>query len=812
MWISILALLALAITLLYHGKPWLAWVAPLGIVFAWWWSNDPTMWAFGLLGSIAGILALVTGVPALRRPLLTKPLMPIVGKMMPAMSETERIALEAGTVWWDADLFSGAPNWHKLTEFKVKGLSEREQAFLDGPVEKACAMVTDYETTEAGDLPEEVWNYLRDEGFLGMIISEKYGGLGFSHIAHSAVVTKMASRSIALSVTVMVPNSLGPAELLQHYGTDEQKNYWLPRLAKGQEIPSFALTEPGAGSDATSMTSSGVVCKGQWEGEEVIGLRLNWDKRYITLSSMATVLGLAFRMSDPDHLLGERVDLGITCALVPANLDGIEIGARHDPLGAAFHNGPTKGRDVFVPIDAIIGGAEAAGKGWLMLMQTLAAGRGISLPSMSVGAIELATRTTGAYATVREQFGLPIGRFEGIEEPLTKIGGLNYVMDAARTLTVGSIDAGEKPSVLTAVMKRYTTEGMRTALNEAMDICAGAGICRGPKNILAGAYTALPIAITVEGANILTRSMIIFGQGAIRCHPHAQSEIEAIASRDLKLFDKHFWGHVGFICTNAARSLVLGATGGRFTQNPVGGRAGEMFGPFTRMSAAFAFTADIAMGTLGGTLKFREKITGRLADAFGWLYLGSAALKRFVDEGQPERDLPYVQWACAHAQYEIQTALMGVVRNLPNRPAAMLLRAMIFPTGARLTPPSDRLASKVAKGLLEDGEARKHLTSHIYIPREGEEGLGKLEETLQIVVKAHAVQSKVKAAVKSRTLDRKPAEDLNQRALAAGIITADELELLEQADQARAEAVAVDAFWPEDKARAEAERTVRHSA
>jgi len=805
MWILLALLLAaMAAGFLFVGRALLAWTVPTAVALAWWrFTGDPSPTLFGVATGTFAVVALVTGLPPLRRALVTRHLMPLVAPLLPRMSDTERVALEAGTVWWDRDLFSGRPDWKKLLDFRPEGLTEREREFLAGPVEEICGKTTDYQAFEDGDLTDEVWTFLKEQRFFGMIIPEEYGGLGFSALAHAAVVTKLSSRSIGMAVSVMVPNSLGPAELILHYGTQEQKDHYLPRLARGEEIPCFALTEPNAGSDAASLQSTGVVCRGQWEGEEVLGLRLTWDKRYITLAPIATVLGLAFRMRDPEHLLGDREDIGITCALIPTNLDGIEIGTGHDPLGVPFHNGPTRGKDVFVPLDSIIGGPAMAGQGWRMLMQSLAAGRGIALPSMAVGAAELATRAVGAYASVRKQFGLAIGRFEGIEEPLARIGGLTYAMDAARLLTAGAIDAGEKPSVLTAIVKCYLSENMRRVVNDAMDVVGGAGICRGPRNVLAGAYTALPIAITVEGANILTRTMIVFGQGAIRCHPFAQIEMQAVEEGDLAKFDRGFFGHVGLVFTNMARAFVLGVTGNKLASWPVDGAAGPMFGSLSRMSAAFAFVADVCMGTLGGSLKFKEKLTGRLADAFSWLYIGSAALKRFVDEGQPERDLPYVRWSVQHALYEIQQALQGVLRNHPNRWIRLALRPIVFPLGARLAPPSDRLGHAVASGLLNDAEAREHLTRDIFLPPPSEPGLGLLEETLGLVVRASAVEKKVRTAVREKRLEKKPTATLVERAVAAGVISEAERRQVEEADAARDAAVAVDDF---ERARAEAVR------
>src|SRR6185503_15632268 len=577
-------------------------------------------------------------------------------------------------------------------------------------------MVTDWEVNQTGDLSQEVWEFIKRQGFMGMIIPEEFGGLGFSGAAHSEVVRKLSSRSVALAVSVMVPNSLGPAELLLHYGTEEQKKNYLPRLAKGEEVPCFALTEPHAGSDAGSMRSKGVVCEGTFKGKKVLGMRLDWDKRYITLAPVATVIGLAFRLYDPDKLLSDKDDLGITCALIPADLPGIDIGERHDPLGVAFMNGPTRGKSVFVPLDFIIGGKDMAGRGWMMLMQCLAAGRGISLPSMASGATMLATRAVSAYSAVRQQFGLEIARFEGIEKPLARIAGLTYLVDATRRLTSGAVDAGEKPSVASAIAKCWLTEAMRQATNDAMDIVGGAGICLGPRNVLGGGYAALPIGITVEGANILTRSMIVFGQGAIRCHPFVQDEMRGAFEKDLARFDRAFFGHVGFVFQNMARTLWLALTDGAFASAPVSGPAATYYRRSTRLSAAFALAADMAMGTLGGSLKRREALTGRLADIHAWLYLSSAALKRFHDEGSKERDLPCLRWACEHAHQEAQSAYSGFLDNLPLRPAAWLLRFLAFPLGRTFSGPSDALVHRVARSLIEGEGVREQLTKGMYLP------------------------------------------------------------------------------------------------
>ena len=797
--VVLILLASLAVVLVYLGRPYWAWVAPGAIGLAWpgIGSAQPADTPYIVVVVTFIILSVVFGVPGVRAPIVSRFVMRVMRSVLPRIGETERIALEAGTVWLDGDLFSGAPDWRKLLDFEIQTLSEKEQAFLDGPVDELCAMLDEWQVTRLRDLPPDVWAHLKRHKYFGMIIPEEHGGLGFSAAGHSAVIVKIASRSITAAVTVMVPNSLGPAELLLHYGTEEQRTRYLPRLARGDEIPCFALTGPEAGSDAAATQSVGVVCRGEFQGQEVLGMRLRWRKRYITLGPVATVIGLAFRLRDPDHLIGDQDDRGITCALVPADLPGINIGARHDPMGVPFQNGPNWGTDVFVPIDFIIGGQAMAGQGWRMLMDSLAAGRSISLPALATSSAQLATRVTGAYATVREQFDTPIGRFEGIEEPLARIGGLTYMMDAARRLTAGAVDAGEKPAVLSAIAKAYLTEGMRQIINDSMDIRAGAAICRGPRNILAHSYQAVPVGITVEGANILTRSMIIYGQGAIRCHPYVQRELKAVADDDVKAFDRAFFGHVGHVATNVVRSVLLGITGARIASAPGGGLAGRYLQQLSRASASFAVISDVAMGTLGGALKRREKISGRLADALAWMYLCAAAVKRFVDDNRPASDEPFVRYACDLALFRVQTALAGVLDNLPNRIVGTLLRPIVFPLGARRRQPDDRLGSEVARGLLENRETRRALTRDIYIPPPDEPGLGRLEAALDRAVEALAVESKIRDAVRSGRLDRAPGDQLLENALAAGIITAADRQAVLAADELRAEVIKVDAFDPQ---------------
>lgn len=793
-------LLALALfgALAFLGYGLLAWIGAAGVcLLGWRLSGIASPLRFEIVTGALIVLALIFGIPSLRRQLVSRWAMRVMSRVLPRLGETERIALEAGTVWWDAELFEGRPRWQRLLDFRPRPLTAEEQAFLDGPVTELCARLDDWQIQQQRDLPASIWALLKHNRFFGMIIPKEYGGLGFSAIAHSRVVTKISSRSVACAVTVMVPNSLGPGELLLHYGTEEQKRHYLPRLARGEEIPCFGLTGPEAGSDAAATQSTGIVEKRLIEGREVLGLRLNWRKRYITLAPVATLIGLAFRVRDPHHLLGEREDLGISCALIPRDLPGIEIGLRHDPMGVPFMNGPIVGRDVFAPLDCIIGGRAGIGQGWRMLMECLAAGRSISLPALAVGAAQMMTRISGAYATVREQFDTPIGRFEGIEEPLARIAGKTYLMTATRTVTCGALDAGEKPAVLSAIAKCYLTEGMREVVIDAMDIRAGAAIQRGPRNPLARTWDAVPIGITVEGANILTRSMIIYGQGAIRCHPFVQHEIAAIANNDLIRFDRALFGHLNLFVRNLVRAPLLALTGSRLAQAPKTVDTTRYYQHLSRFSAAFELLSDVAMGSLGGALKRREKISGRLADALGHLYLASCALKRYHDEGKTTANYNLVRWSVEHCLYRIQEALLGILDNLPMRSVAVLLGWLIFPLGARFRPPSDRLGASVARDILEDREARLNLTEDIFVPPPTEVGLGALEAALDKAVRALPVETKLRDAVREGRLDRAPGSMLAELGLSAGVITPEEYRLLQEADAAREEVIAVDAFDPE---------------
>lgn len=743
--------------------------------------------------------AILLGVAPLRRRLLSDPMLGWFRKVLPQVSQTEQEALDAGTVWWDGDLFSGRPDWRRLLAFPKPTLNAEEQAFMDGPVEELCAMLDDWEVShELNDLPPHAWQYIKDRGFLGMIIPKQYGGLGFSALAHSAVVTKLATRSATGTVSVMVPNSLGPAELLLHYGTEAQKNHYLPRLAKGLEMPCFALTGPDAGSDAGSIPDFGIVCHGMHEGREVLGMRVTWEKRYITLGPIATLLGLAFRLYDPDHLLGQDEDVGITLALIPTKHPGVNIGRRHFPLNGSFMNGPNSGKDVFIPMDWVIGGRERVGQGWRMLMECLAAGRSISLPSSSTGLLKLCARATGAYGRIRSQFKTPVARFEGVEEAIARIGGHTYVIDAAREMTAGAVDLGEKPSVVSAIMKYHATERGRIAINDAMDVHGGKGICLGPNNYLGRAYQQIPIGITVEGANILTRSMIIFGQGAIRCHPYVLREIAATREPDAAKasveFDAALWGHVRFVVANFVRAVGHGVTGSVLAGSAGDAHTARYYRQLSRLSAALAFSADVAMLVLGGSLKRREKLSARLGDVLSQLYLASATLKRYEDDGRPEADLPLVHWGLQDCLHRAEEAFAGLVENFPSRPMAWLIRLAAFPLGRGLRAPDDRLGGEVTRLLSEPSAARDRLTRGMFIRKDEADPVGRLEVALDLVVPAEAVEAKLRAAAKAGVLHGRTNDERRASALSQGIITAEEAALLDRFKRVQRACIMVDDF------------------
>ncbi|MFB6247835.1 MAG: acyl-CoA dehydrogenase [Salinibacter sp.] len=715
-------------------------------------------------------------------------------QFLPTISETEQTAIDAGSVWMDGELFSGNPDFEKTLDQLYPELSDEEQAFLDGPCEEVCGRVDDWAVHQRGDLSAETWDYLKDQGFFGLIIPEEHGGLGFSAAGRSAVVQKLGGHSVPLGITVMVPNSLGPGELLLHYGTDAQKEHYLPRLASGDLIPSFALTEPNAGSDAGSMESRGEVFRDE-EGE--LKVRLNWEKRYISLAAISGVLGLAFKLEDPDNLLGKGEDLGITCALVPTDADGVQLGRRHDPLGVAFYNCPTEGEDVELPIDAIIGGAEGAGRGWAMLMDALSAGRGLMLPAQAVGGGKLVTRVAGAHAAVREQFGLSIGKFEGIEEPLARIAGYTYIMDAARQYTAGAVDRGEKPAVVSAIMKYNTTEMQRDLVNDGMDVLAGNGISRGPSNLLALAYQSLPISITVEGANILTRTMMIFGQGAIRCHPYALKEIEALMDGDVEKFDDAFWSHIGHVVRNGCRAFGLSLTRGRLASAPVDGPAAPYYRKMAWAAASFAFFADLAMGSLGGALKRKEKITGRFADILSWMYLGTAVLTRFEKEGRRPEQEPFLHWSMQYAFARMQEAFEGLFDNLKVPGLTWLLRAVVAPWSRLNTlgaMPDDELGGTLAQAIQEKDGARGWLTEDLYVPEDRTEPLGELEWAFRLNRDAYHVGQTIKDAIHDGRLPKKRPRQLLAQARDDGIITEEEYDLVHRADEAREQYIQVDEF------------------
>jgi acyl-CoA dehydrogenase len=784
---------------------------------AWLWATAIGAFLLGISGA-AGAPATVTTVALmvfaagaavltfapLRRALISDRLLAVFRKIMPPMSQTEADAINAGTVWWDADLFSGAPDWKKLLDLPAPSLTAEEQAFLDNETEQLCAMSNDWEQTHHNyDMPPEVWKFIKDKGFLGMIIPRRYGGKEFSATMHSQVVMKLSTRCSAAAVSVMVPNSLGPAELLLHYGTEEQKNHYLPRLARGEEIPCFALTNPHAGSDAAAIPDLGIVCKGIWKGKEVLGMRVTWDKRYITLGPVATLLGLAFQLRDPERLLGGEEDLGITCALVPTDTPGVHIGRRHFPLNAVFQNGPNWGKDVFMPLDWIIGGRAMAGQGWRMLMESLAAGRSISLPSSNVGMSKLAVRGTGAYARVRSQFRTPIGKFEGIEEALTRMGGNLYLTDAARAMTAGAVDLGERPSVISAIVKYHVTERNRRIVNDAMDILGGKGICLGPSNFLGRAYQQVPVSITVEGANILTRSLIVFGQGAIRCHPYVLKEMSAARDADRArashAFDDALWRHVGFTFTNAARALVMGITGSHWVKVPadIAPETRRYYQQLTRFSAAFAFLSDVSMLVLGSGLKRREKLSARLGDILSLMYLASAALKRYEADGRQAADAPLMHWAIWDCMFRAQNAFEGVFSNYPSRAVSWVLRRIIFPIGRPYVVPSDRLGHEVARLLIEPSATRDRLTAGMYLPADPHDPFAVLERALAAVVAAEAIEARIRSAQKRGTISGLTAEALADAARAEGIIDDAEREALRTAARLRDQVIRVDDFPPD---------------
>ena len=763
-------------------------------------------WLLKLLSWLLYAGLLLLNAESLRRDFVSRRLFGAYRRMVPSMSKTEQDALEAGNVWWEGELFSGMPDWRKLNRLPAPALTAEEQAFLDGPTEELCRMLDDWQIThELCDMPPEVWEFMKRERFFAMIIPKEYGGLGFSPLASSMILTKVSSRNSTASSTIGVPNSLGPAELLLHYGTDEQKQRWLPGLASGDEVPCFALTSPRAGSDATAIVDTGVVCRGTFDGEEIVGIRLNWNKRYITLAPIATVLGLAFKLYDPDHLIGDREEYGITAALIPTSLPGIEIGRRHFPINIPFQNGPTRGHDVFVPLDAIIGGAAMAGHGWRMLVQLLAVGRSIVLPSNALGGAMAAVYASGAYARIRRQFNLPIGKFHGVGEALSRMAGNVYIMTAASRVTCTALVHGEKPAVPSAILKYHNTELGRQVANDAMDVHGGKAIMLGPKNYLARGYESVPIAITVEGANILTRNLIIFGQGAIRCHPFVRAEMEAARDADrergLAAFDRLLFKHVGYALSNAARSLVMALTLARFTDVPATGPTRRYYQHINRYSASFALITDGAMLTLGGELKRKELLSARLGDVLSYLYLASMVLKHYQDQGQPPEDLPLVEWACRTLLYKTQEQLHGLLRNFPNRWVAAVLRFAIFPRGRTYSAPSDELGQQIVELIINPTATRERLAADAYKTFEPSNQLALLQKTMELAEEIKPIERRVFDARRAGDIKADDTPGQIDEAEQKGIITAAEADSLRAFDRRVMDVTGVDDFDPSELAR-----------
>ena len=759
------------------------------------------LWKLLLIALFA--LFAVLNVEQIRRDNVTRRLFALYRSMLPSMSKTEQEALEAGNVWWDGELFTGMPDWRRLKNLPPPKLTSEEQAFLDGPTEELCALLDEWQIThELADMPPNVWQFLKEHKFFAMIIPREYGGLQFSPLACSVVLAKLSSRSTVAASTVGVPNSLGPAELLLHYGTDEQKQYWLPRLASGEEIPCFALTSPRVGSDATALVDNGVVCKGTWQGREVVGIRLNWDKRYITLAPIATVLGLAFKLYDPEHLIGDVDAYGITAALIPMDTPGIEVGRRHFPINIPFQNGPVRGHDVFVPLDTIIGGTKMAGQGWHMLVQQLAVGRSIVLPSNALGGAQAALYATGAYAKLRRQFNLPIGKFHGVGEAIARMAGNVYTMMAASRVTCTAITNGERPSVPSAILKYHNTELGRQVAADAMDVHGGKGIMLGPKNYLARGYEGVPIAITVEGANILTRNLIIFGQGAIRCHPFVRAEMDAARNPDrdagLVEFDRLLFKHLGYGLSNAARSLVMAVTFARFTEVPVAGPTRRYYQHINRYSASFALITDAAMFTLGGELKRRELISARLGDILSYLYLASMVLKHYQDQGEPAEDLPLVEWSCRTLLYKTQEQFHGLLRNFPNRWVAAILRFFIFPRGRTYFAPSDVLGQEIVELMINPTPSRDRLAAGIYTAVEPGNQLGLLQQVMELAEQVKPFERRVFDARRAGEIKADDIPSQIDEAEQKGILTPAEAEAIRAFDRRMLEVTGVDDFDPSE--------------
>ncbi|MCW8934619.1 MAG: acyl-CoA dehydrogenase [Gammaproteobacteria bacterium] len=790
-------------TAAYLRLPQVVWSAALGVVlFLFTFSGIAGLASLVIIWALFLAIVVPLNLPHIRQKYISEPLLEFMRNSMPSISKTEQEALDAGKTWWEVDLFSGKPDYTKIRDLPPSKLSDEEQAFLDGPVEELCAMLDDWKINQVDyDLPKPVWNFLKQNKFFAMIIPKSYGGLEFSALGHSSVVMKIAGRSITAAVTVMVPNSLGPGELLMHYGTEKQKDYYLPRLSSGEEIPCFGLTGPENGSDAGAMPDTGVVCRDTFDGKEnVLGIRLNWEKRYITLGPVATVLGLAFKLYDPDHLIGEEVDIGITLALIKTDIEGIDIGKRHFTSNHMFMNGPNRGKDVFIPMDWVIGDQEYVGKGWMMLMNCLSEGRAVSLPALSTGAGKYISRYTGAYSRIRKQFKIPIGYFEGVEEALASIAGNTYIMNATRELTLTGLDQGEVPSVISGIVKYQMTERMRIIVNHAMDIHGGHAICLGPKNFLGRAYQGIPISITVEGANILTRTMIVFGQGVLRSHPYLLKEVEAVNHPDrdtsIDLFDDALFGHIGFIISNFFRSLWLGLSGARFVSAPGKGKVRRYYQQLTRMSSCFALLSDACVLILGGSLKRKEKISGRLADALSNMYLITAVLKHYEDQGSKENDLPLLEWACEDSLYNVQEAMKAVMRNFPVPFVGKILNLVIFPLTKPYGGASDKQGHKIARLLLEPSSARDRLTKGVYMTDEPDDAVGRIEHALKVVLEAEDAERKLRDAIRIGLVTSLNYEKAVAEAMSQSIIDQSEADKILAAHKAIQNAISVDEFSP----------------
>lgn len=763
-----------------------------------------------VIGGLLLALALLITLPGdLRLDKFSRPLLGWVRSRLPKLSPTEQEALNSGSVDWDGELFSGKPEWNKLLDAAPAHLTSEEQAFLDGPVEELCKMLDDWQIThEHYDLPDKVWKFIRDKGFFGLVIPKEDGGLGFSNTAHSEIVMKISTRSVSAAVTVMVPNSLGPGELLMHYGTDDQKHHYLPRLAKGKEIPCFALTSPVAGSDAGAIPDKGIVCKGEWNGKEVLGLKVTWNKRYITLAPVATLIGLAIKVYDPEHLIGEQDDIGVTCVMVPRDTDGVNAGARHLPMNTVFMNGPTWGTEVFIPMEQVIGGQDMLGKGWKMLLECLSIGRSISLPALGTGAGKLASLATGSYAYTREQFGRTISQFEGVQEALEPIAGYTYMMDAARLLTAGMLDRGVRPSVPSAVLKYRNTDLMREVINHAMDVVAGRGVITGPRNFLARAYQAVPIGITVEGANILTRSLMIFGQGAIRCHPFIVEEIEAAGMEDedkaAKQFDGIFYRHLAHTTRNALRAFVLGLSKGWLETAPRQGDIQKYYRQLGRFSAAFALMTDVTLLTVGGGLKARQRLSGRMADCLVHLYYATAVIKQWHEEGYPDDQRDLVEWCLQTCLHDLQDSMREAIINFPVAALRWPLRILVFPLGATgLNGPGDKLGAKVAATIVNDTPVRQRISRGTFINMDPDDPLGRVLNAYNLANETAEMRQRLHEAIRSRDEDELDGiallmghqrKELVDWACAQGIIKADECPKMEEALTALYDVIRVDAF------------------